>query len=110
MSKNHDFGLQVSIVAFRALREEGRAFLVPFNAADRDNDGDCVEAKAGGLNRLRGCRWPELRLRVGERPAAGAEAGPVEGLTYVFRRGVDTTVVLGRGLLDWKAVAVTFKE
>lgn len=62
--------------------------------------------KGGGLKRLRD-RWPD-RLRVGERPAAGAEAGVVvEGLMNVSRRGVDTTDVLRRGLLEGRVF--TFK-
>ena len=50
----------------------------------------------GGMKCLRGCKRPELRLRVGERPAAGAEAGVVVGLTNVSSRGVETEVVLRR--------------
>ena len=83
---------------------------MPCRAAERDRDGDCVEENAGGLNLLRGCRRLELRLRVGERPAAGAEVGVIDGFTNVSRRGVETTAVLGRILLECKVVDVTFKE
>ena len=108
MSKDHDFGLLVSRVSVRVLRFNGRDFFVPFSAAERDKDGACVDEKAGGLNRFRGCRRPELRLRVGERPAGGADAGVIEGLTNVSRRGVEI-VALGRGLVEMEGV-VTFNE
>lgn len=106
MSKNHVLGLLDSMLwLVRDLRDDRRDFLVPFRAADSESDGDWVVEKAGGLNRFRECRSPELRFRVGERPAAGAEAGVVEGFTKVSRRGVEMGRVLTEGMVE-----VTFKE
>jgi hypothetical protein len=109
MSKNHESGLLDSMVAFRERREEGRAFLVPLRAAEMDREGEDSEEKGGGLKRLEGRRRPELRLRVGERPAAGAEAIVVDDLMKVSRRGVETTGRVERDLIEGRAVAVTFK-
>lgn len=92
MSKNHDLGLVSSIV--RGCGWVLRAWdcnldlLVPFNAAEMDKAGDWPpRGNAGGLKRFRVCKRP-ARLRVGERPAAGADAGVLgEGLINVSRRG-----------------------
>ena len=95
-------------MAFRALHDRGRDFFVPFNAADKDKDGDCAEANEGGMKRLRCSDRLELRLLVGERPAAGADAG-VDDLTKVLRRGVERAAVLRRGFVGG-LVKATSKE
>ena len=99
MSKNQDLGLDSSIVRGWMLR----AFLeasVPLRAAVIEREGDLVWPKDGGAKRRRAPRTPFDLSFVGERPAAaGAEAGVVEGLVMVLRRGV---AVCGgrRGLVD----------
>ena len=99
MSKNQDLGLDSSSV--RALTV--RAFLeasVPLRAAVMEREGDLVWPKDGGAKRRRALRTPLDLDLVGERPAAaGAEAGVVEGLRMVWRRGV-AVCVERQGLFD----------
>jgi hypothetical protein len=87
--------------------------LVPVSAAERLRERGCVPAEnVGRLRRLLDFSRLE-RLRVGERPAAGAgaEAGVVEeGLIVVSSRGVEMAGVLRRRFTEMEEFEVTFKE
>ena len=84
MLKNHDLGLDSSIV---------RAFLVflwasvPLNAAAMDRDGDLMP-KEGGAKRCLP-RRPFRLDRVGDLPAAAGAVKGVVDLASVSRRGVN---------------------